>query len=43
VRLIADILSLPSNPWISVILLFVYGSLPLLGAILDFRRKEMTL
>ncbi|MBN1933898.1 MAG: serine hydrolase [Anaerolineae bacterium] len=42
VRLIADILALPSNPWISVMLLFIYGSLPLLGAISTFKQREMT-
>ncbi|MBN1580252.1 MAG: serine hydrolase [Anaerolineae bacterium] len=43
VRSIAQMLHLPSNPWRAVVVLFIYGAVPLVWAIAAFRRREMTL
>jgi ABC-type transport system involved in multi-copper enzyme maturation permease subunit len=43
VRNIAQILHLPSSPWRSIAVLFVYGVIPLVWATVLFRRREVML
>jgi hypothetical protein len=42
VRNLIELSHLPSNPWLSVAVLSLYGFIPLLGAIHLFKHKEMT-